>query len=76
MKNEYNDLPTEEIIDLMQDWIGRGFICFVKYICENCHERVTCTTPNAFFTNGYKHDDCGHTSFPKVFGLVVMGRIK
>ena len=76
--NEYKDLSGEKIIELMRKLISRGFVCFVKYTCEKCGERVTCTQPNSFFTNGYTHDEtyCGHTSFPDKFGLIVMGRIK
>jgi hypothetical protein len=81
MKNEYNDLPTEEIIGMMQDLSSKGFACFVKWVCEACGERVTCNEPNIFFTEGYTHEEkgdgspCGHTSFPDKFGLMVMTRV-
>ena len=73
MKNEYNDLPTNEILKMMKDMIEKGFSCYIKWVCEKCGERVTSNTPNAFFTEGYFHEDCGHTSFPDEFGLMVMG---
>lgn len=78
MKTEYNDLSIGELIPLMEDLISKGFEVFVKWTCEVCGERVTTNEPNCFFTKGYNHEEkadgspCGHISFPKKFGLLVM----
>lgn len=71
MTNEYNDLPEEEIIKLADDMIQKGFIVYFKWNCEKCKERVTCNTPNAFFTEGWVHEECGYKSFPDKYGLLV-----
>jgi len=71
MIDKYKDLPQEEITDMMNDVIGKGFTCYIKWTCENCGERATSNTPNTFFTEGYIHEDCGHTTYPTKFGLVV-----
>lgn len=73
---EYNDLPAEKIIKLAEKLISKGWTIRVKWVCESCNDRVTCNTPNAFFTEGYRHDDCGHTSFPVRFGLMVEKKLK
>jgi hypothetical protein len=73
---EFNDLPAEEIIKLMKEKIEEGWICFVKWTCEDCGERVACNTANAFFMDGYTHEECGHTSHPDKFGLLIMGKIE
>lgn len=75
-QTEFADLKQEEIIELMKETIKRKGLCFVKYTCGRCRERVTCSTPNAFFTEGYIHEDCGFTSFPTEFGLSVMFGVK
>jgi hypothetical protein len=74
MKNEYNDLPPEEIVTLMEKLITEGFSVYVKWVCEGCGERVTCNNANSFFLKGWKHEgwkheDCGFVSFPKRYGL-------
>ena len=66
------NLSQEEVIKQMDAKIYMGWSCFIKWTCESCGERVTCSTPNGFFTKGYTHDECGHTSHPKVFGILVM----
>lgn len=79
MKNQkHKDLETSELLKEMEKKIKEGFTCFVKWTCEKCNERVTCTTPNAFFTKGFCHQEksdgspCGFVSYPKKFGLAIM----
>jgi len=72
---EYSE---KELLKSMEDLISKGFVVFVKWTCEKCLERATCDTPNAFYTQGFTHTKksdgsiCGHTSFPKKFGIVIM----
>lgn len=79
---EYN---FEQLKKAMEDLISRGFTCYVKWTCEGCGERVTCTTSNAIFTEGYEHtekkdgSECGFVTYPEKYGLVIMkamGEIK
>jgi hypothetical protein len=70
--NQYNDLPVEEIIPMMEDLINKGFTCYIKWLCEGCGERVTSDTPNSFFTEGYTCEECGETSYPTKYGLLVI----
>jgi len=78
---DYKDLPEEEILKQMEEHINKGRTCFIKWVCQGCNERVTCDTPNAFFTEGFTHTEkedgtkCGFTSFPDKFGLVVMFKL-
>jgi len=72
MTNKIKDVSKDEILSQMKKCIDTGWTCFVKWTCEKCGERVTCNTPNAFFTEGYIHEDCGHISFPNKFGLVII----
>jgi len=72
MKDKYNDVSQEEIVELMNEYIDKGWTCFIKWTCENCRERVVCNTPNTFFTEGYLHEGCGFYSYPDKFGLVIM----
>jgi len=76
MIDKYQDLPQEEIVEMMKDMIGKGFDCYVKWTCEKCGGRATCNLPNIFFTKGLTHENCGHTSNPTKFGLMVMKRFK
>ena len=76
MIDKYNDLPQEEIVEMMEDMINKGFTCYVKWTCEKCGKRATCNTPNVFFTEGLTHEDCGHTTYPTKFGLMVMKMMK
>lgn len=75
---EYNQ---EELIEAMKKFIDEDFICYVKWTCEGCGERVTCSTHNAIFTEGYRHTEkadgspCGFVSYPEKFGMVVMKAI-
>jgi len=69
------DLSITEIAEMMNYAIEKGWECFIKWECECCGDRVTCNTPNSVFTEGYLHEDCGHTSFPDKFGLMVMKSI-
>lgn len=69
---EHQDLEVPELLEKMNELIERGCEVWVKYTCENCGERVTSNTPNAFFTEGWVHDDCGFKSFPKKFGLMII----
>ena len=48
----------------------------LEWVCESCGERATCNTPNVFFTEGLTHEDCGHTTYPTKFGLMVMKMMK
>jgi len=72
INKEYNDLSQRKIIEKMKKFIDQGWLCFIKWTCDKCGERVTCNTPNAFFTEGYTHEECGHTSYPKKFGLMII----
>jgi len=75
-KIKSGDVSKEEVLESMKMWKALGFICFIKWTCEKCGERIACETPNTFFEQGYIHRDCGYTSFPKGYGLVVMKGFK
>ena len=74
--NKFNDLPEEKAIEMAQRMVSKGWNVRVKWTCERCGEIVTCNTPNAFFTEGYIHEDCGHKSFPKELGLIIEKKIE
>jgi hypothetical protein len=77
---DYEDLPVDEILKMMDDLISKGFTCYVKWVCAGCGERVTSEVPNAFFTEGYCHTEksdgtnCGFTTFADKYGLLVIAR--
>ena len=58
---DYNDYPLDDIAASMQKQIARGAVCYQKWTCANCGERVTGNTPDKVFTQGY-HEDCGYTT--------------
>jgi len=64
------DVPEEEIIAFMEARIKEGWICYVKWTCEKCGARCASNTPNTFNKGGYKHEECGHTSSPKGYGVM------
>lgn len=76
---EYN---FEQLKKAMEKLIADGLICYVKWTCQGCGERVTCTTHNALFIEGYEHTEkkdgspCGFVSYPEKFGLLVMKGIR
>jgi hypothetical protein len=80
-RSKPQDITQEELIKEMERLTNLGWICFVKWTCERCQERVTCDLPNTIFTKGYEHtekDDgtkCGCVSYPERFGLLIMGQI-
>ena len=72
MNKDYGDISKEELISQMKERANEGWTCFVKWTCEKCGERVACNSPNEFFEQGYIHEECGHNSHPKRFGLLLM----
>ena len=78
MEKEYNDVKEEEVLNLMAKWMSLDGECFIKWTCGACNERVTCSTPNAFFTEGWFHEEksdgtkCNFTSYPDGYGLLVV----
>jgi ribosomal protein L37E len=74
---KHNDLEIPELLIQMNKMISQGWNVYIKWQCEACHERVTCETPNTFFKEGFVHTEkadgtsCGHTSFPKKFGMMI-----
>lgn len=69
------DLPIDEFIKDMDKKIGEGFDVFVKFTCQHCKARQTCSTPNAMFTEGYTCEECGKTSYPKEYGMMLQARM-
>ena len=73
--------PIKEVKKLMQEAVKLGITTYVKWTCEGCGDIVLCDTPNALFTDGYRHSErangksCGHVSYPSKLGLLAMGKI-
>ena len=57
MNEEHNDLPLEDIIAQMNEVIPDGHICFLKWTCPGCDERVTASDPNTAYRAGAKHTE-------------------
>jgi len=73
------DRSQVEIVELMDRLIGEGWDCFIKWTCEKCSERCSSNKPNTFNEGGYLHEECGHLSHPKGYGLMTtrsLGRAK
>lgn len=68
------DRPSSEIIDIAQDLLRRypGILCYLKWTCPGCGDRVTANNPNSFATQGYLHEDCGYVYKGDQFGLMIV----
>ena len=74
LNEDYGDLPKNQILKLMDKIIENGMDCYIKWTCI-CGSRQTCDTKNAFFTEGYKCEECKNITFPDKFGLLAMSKI-
>lgn len=68
------DVPLEEIIKLVEKVLSRDptALCFVKWTCPQCGERVDSSQPNVICTSGYVHEDCGYHYKGELYGLMVI----
>lgn len=67
------DIPPEQLVKDMDRLIKQGFTVFVKFTCDHCSSRQTCPSPNVLFTKGYTCEECKKVSYPKKFGMMLMG---
>ena len=70
---EPKDISPEQLIKDMDRLSGQGFMCFVKFTCDHCGSRQTCPSPNVLFSEGYNCEECKKVTYPKKFGMMVMG---
>lgn len=75
MYNDEKDIPKDELIKKMSWVIEQGGIVYVKFTCPYCFSRQTSDTPNTFHLAGYKCEECGGTSIPDKYGMLVMWKI-
>ena len=68
---DYQDLPLDDYVALMEQMIHAGWTDFTKFTCLHCGSRQTGEEPNTVCTGGYSCEACGQTSFPKKFGCVI-----
>lgn len=48
----YNDYPLSVIAESMTKQIRRGAVCFQKFTCAGCGNRLTQEVPNVLYTKG------------------------
>lgn len=71
---EYHDFPWEQIVKKVADLVSEGHLCYQKFSCEKCDERLGIDRPNTLYETGHC-DKCGHITNIKERGcnyLLVM----
>jgi hypothetical protein len=61
------DHPFAEIVAEVQRKAARGNLCFQKFTCAGCGQRLTIEKPNVFHHTG-TCDQCGHLTDIKAQG--------
>lgn len=56
-----NDYPFEEIVQAVDDHAAKGHLCFQKFTCEQCGNRMGMDEANVLYKLG-TCDKCGHTT--------------
>jgi hypothetical protein len=67
-----SDPHYTKILDDMGTLIKGGTKVYVKFTCHNCGARQTIDEANKFFAHGNGCEECGKTSYPTRFGLMMM----
>lgn len=70
--DHFGDISKEELIKRCDEVISTGGTVFVKFICQYCGSRQTSSTPNTLHMRGYTCEECGETSNPQRFGMLVV----
>lgn len=52
MMSEYNDYPLSTIAESFNKLIPQGAVCYQKFTCAGCGNRLTIDTPNVLFITG------------------------
>lgn len=72
------DRHIRDILPELAEWVQLGAICYIKWTCPKCGERVLSEDPNVFCDRGYLHSEkqdgseCGFVYFGDQFGLAVV----
>jgi len=53
------DYPFEEICEAVDELAKEGVLCFQKWTCDKCGERIMAETPNYFTVMGHC-ERCNH----------------
>lgn len=72
---DYHDLPFDVITQQAEKLANKGALCFQKFTCEACGNRLMIEEPNKFYTTG-SCDRCGHNTNIKKRGcgyMIVLG---
>ena len=56
---DYQDYPFTEVCLAVEDLANIGCLCFQKWTCGGCGQRISSSNPN-FFTMSGRCEDCGH----------------
>ena len=56
-----NDYPFQEIVAAVDKLAAKGALCYQKFTCEKCGERLTMDEPNVLYKTG-TCDKCGHVT--------------
>ena len=69
--------PFDDVVKTVQEQIAQGHLCFQKFTCAGCGQRLTIDEPNLFYTSG-SCDRCGHITDIKKTGcnMVLIMRSK
>lgn len=72
--NGPKDITGQELIEQVNEILNKrpNANIYVKWTCPNCGDRVTCDTPNTFYTGGFLHDECGHLYTGDAFGYMLI----
>lgn len=70
-EDEVSDHPFDDIIKSVTEQIALGNLCYQKFTCAKCKNRLTIEEPNKFYTNG-SCDKCGHITDIKAQGCNFM----
>jgi DNA-directed RNA polymerase subunit RPC12/RpoP len=61
IQNVPKDHPFAEIAAAMEKHASKGHMCYQKYTCAGCGQRLGMNEPNVLYRTG-KCDHCGHVT--------------
>jgi hypothetical protein len=68
---KYNNYPFDEIVKAVEENSRKGWMCYQKFTCAGCGQRLTMDVPNVLFEQG-TCDKCSATTNIKKDGCNYM----
>lgn len=78
MPTTSDDVTEARLLEIMREFMKKGFDVYVKWTCPKCGERVTCPTANSFYPAGFIHEEkadgsaCGELYLGPTYGVMAV----